>query len=438
VNALATAANITANDASICSGNTVTLTASAVGVLHPVFTWDASANTTVLQSNASSYTTSALTANETYYVSVSGDNLCENASSDRKYVSVTMNSLATAANITANDASVCPGDAATLTASASGVTNPVFTWYASDNTVLSTGASYTTPALTTGETYYVSVSGDNLCENAPSDRKTVTVTINSLPTVTLASSQTITTRDSIVLMTFTGTAPWTVTYNDGTSDRTISGISTSSYVFIPMAAGTFTFNLVSVSDAFCSNSATGSAVITVTSAGSSDASLINLWVSDGALNPVFDATVTYYEVAVQNAVDSITIFAQTTDPNATISGTGRFALSVGDNWFSVVVTAEDGVTVRTYTVKVYRGSVGIDEPEEADFITLYPNPTQDVLNIVSSLPIEQVFIYDVSGRLVRRILNPDRPIPVSDLATGVYMVKIQTSKGIEVKRVIKQ
>jgi len=91
---------------------------------------------------------------------------------------------ATITNVTGNN--ICIGQAATLTASASGVTSPIFHWYASQTslTALSNLATYTTPTLSTNTTYYVSVEGTNYCENLINTRRPVTVAVNPTVTVT--------------------------------------------------------------------------------------------------------------------------------------------------------------------------------------------------------------------------------------------------------------
>ena len=97
---------------------------------------------------------------------------------DVKTITVRVNEYATTANITVNNETICQGETATLTATASGVTSPIFRWYASQiaPTPIHIGASYSpTPIATT--TYFVSVSGSNLCENKTDDRQPVTVTV---------------------------------------------------------------------------------------------------------------------------------------------------------------------------------------------------------------------------------------------------------------------
>ncbi|MDR2809682.1 MAG: hypothetical protein LBB84_03885 [Tannerellaceae bacterium] len=75
---------------------------------------------------------------------------------------------------------VCTGSATTLTVSTTTITNPVFKWYTTQNaaeTAFHTGASYTTPALSSSTEFYVSVSGNGICENKPSERKRISITV---------------------------------------------------------------------------------------------------------------------------------------------------------------------------------------------------------------------------------------------------------------------
>lgn len=114
--------------------------------------------------------------------------------SDTSHVSITINPSATPATVTANPAVICTGQNATLTASATNVTNPVFHWYIdqTSTTPLYTGSSYNlgtmNVAATTVYTYYVSVSGDNYCENLINNRRAVTLTVNQMPTVNITAS----------------------------------------------------------------------------------------------------------------------------------------------------------------------------------------------------------------------------------------------------------
>ena len=88
---------------------------------------------------------------------------------------------ATAADITVNDANICAGATAALSASSSTITTPTFRWYASQTATsyLAQGANYTTNALSTDTAFYVSVFGGGVCENVVNTRKRVIVTIKA-------------------------------------------------------------------------------------------------------------------------------------------------------------------------------------------------------------------------------------------------------------------
>ncbi|MDR1356931.1 MAG: hypothetical protein LBJ58_04590 [Tannerellaceae bacterium] len=106
----------------------------------------------------------------------------------------TVKNQAVAATITTTGATVCSGTSTTLTGTSTGVTNPIYRWYVSQiaTTPLHTGPTYTTPALTSTTTYYVSVEGDAHCENVINDRKPVTVTVSgSLSPGSIGSAQSI-------------------------------------------------------------------------------------------------------------------------------------------------------------------------------------------------------------------------------------------------------
>jgi gliding motility-associated-like protein len=184
VKEFATSTDIAVSNAQICSGSTVMLMASSTTVIQPVFTWYSDASLTSVVFTGPTFTVTGLTATTTYYVTVKGANKCENSAADAKAVTITVNPLATTTDIILSGSTVaCAGSSAILTATSPTVTNPVFTWYsdAALTNVSFIGATYTTPALTSTTTYYVTVKGDNKCENAPGTARAVAITVNALP-----------------------------------------------------------------------------------------------------------------------------------------------------------------------------------------------------------------------------------------------------------------
>jgi uncharacterized protein (TIGR02145 family) len=176
-------------DDTVCYNTAATLVASAPAVLDSVFHWYASQTSTTVLHTGATYTTGVLIANTSFFVSVSGDNYCENATNTRKEVKVKVNPHASSSDIIASDQEVCYGVAATLTVSSTTITTPVFYWYNSQTAVtpFHIGNSYTTPPLTLDAEYYVTVSGDDYCENTTGSRVKVKVTITR-PTIVITTS----------------------------------------------------------------------------------------------------------------------------------------------------------------------------------------------------------------------------------------------------------
>ncbi len=70
-------------------------------------------------------------------------------------------------------------------------------------------------------------------------------------------------------------------------------------------------------------------------------------------------------------------------------------------------------------------------------ITLYPNPITDKLSVNSSiLSIQQLEIYNVLGKRLITAINKTT-LHLSRLATGIYLLKISTDKGVVIKKFIK-
>lgn len=109
-------------------------------------------------------------------------------------------------------------------------------------------------------------------------------------------------------------------------------------------------------------------------------------------------------------------------------------------------------TVEAYTYSVLDNNVVFDlslfrEPislvkvlgtaETAKYFNIYPNPTSDYLNIVSTrYDIQKVHIYDLSGK--QMLSETKSKIDVSKIPSGVYMLIIKTQEGNKNFKFIKQ
>ena len=147
------------NGPSICPGNTTTLTVSNPQA-NTTYNWyDAPTGGTLL-TTGTSYTTPVLTATTTYYVQGVIPAGCSSAMTP---VVVTVYP-ATAAPGVISPVTICTGNSATLQIQpvTAGYT---YAWYsaASGGTALATGSSYTTPLLSSNQTYYAEAISSDGC-----------------------------------------------------------------------------------------------------------------------------------------------------------------------------------------------------------------------------------------------------------------------------------
>ena len=98
---------------------------------------------------------------------------------------------------------------------------------------------------------------------------------------------------------------------------------------------------------------------------SRDANLSSLTISPGELSPAFSPDVTDYTATVSGDVEKITVSAPANDSKATVVVSGNDGLQIGENEIVCKVTAEDGTTVKNYTIKVTKTEGG-ETPEASE------------------------------------------------------------------------
>ena len=69
-------------------------------------------------------------------------------------------------------------------------------------------------------------------------------------------------------------------------------------------------------------------------------------------------------------------------------------------------------------------------------LTLYPNPTQDILNIQYAAIVDKIEIHDMLGKLVATKFD-SKHIDLSELNTGIYIAKIYANNKIASKKIVK-
>jgi len=132
--------------------------------------------------------------------------------------------------------------------------------------------------------------------------------------------------------------------------------------------------------------------LTVTRAASNNANLGALLPSAGSLSPAFAAATVSYSLSVPHSQGTIRITPKTAEANATVtvngvavtSGTAsaQIVLTVGTTTINTIVTAQDGVTTKTYSITVTRAAGPINIPDEllsVDQATAAPPIEDDII-----------------------------------------------------------
>jgi len=112
---------------------------------------------------------------------------------------------------------------------------------------------------------------------------------------------------------------------------------------------------------------------------------------------------------------------------------GVWALPKANNQFTTPAPAGQKITI-IHTI--------VDEiTNPAELVRVYPNPATDhVIVECAGTVMEMVMLYDLKGRLINseNVQNNHIELSVSDLQSGVYILKVKTAAGTAVKRIMKQ
>ena len=99
-----------------------------------------------------------------------------------------------------------------------------------------------------------------------------------------------------------------------------------------------------------------------------------------------------------------------------------------------------------YLYKILAIGDNEEEPEEpgesieelSSSINVYPNPVNNIIYIETEFKVEEVIVNDVYGRRQDTESPSHQTIDVSNLTSGVYFMKVATSEGEVVKRILKK
>ena len=101
---------------------------------------------------------------------------------------------------------------------------------------------------------------------------------------------------------------------------------------------------------------------------------------------------------------------------------------------NIIISGDD---VQAKTIIVTQESFLATGNNKISMITLYPNPTSDYLKIKSERKINNVQIFDMSGKLLISSKINDSKVDVSKLTNGLYLINLITESGVINSKFIK-
>ncbi len=285
------------------------------------------------------------------------------------------------------------------------------------------GTAATASGLAAGN-YTVTITDANMCQI------TRTVSVTQPSPIVIVPSQ------SNVSCTGGSNGSATVGVSGGTGNYTFSWAPSggTGATATGLAAGTYT---VTVTDA---NSCTATQSFTITTTADTTPPTV---VTTNITVPLTAGVATITAAQVNNgSTDNCGIASISVSPST-------FNCSnVGPNTVTLTVTDNSGNTATgtaTVTITDPTNFCGLSVPEFGDIkMRLYPNPTNGIVTVEFSRDItaEKIEVYSITGQLILSDTNTttqsSRQFNMERFPSGVYLVKITTAQGTQVKRLMRE
>ena len=103
-----------------------------------------------------------------------------------------------------------------------------------------------------------------------------------------------------------------------------------------------------------------------------------------------------------------------------------------------VLNESDGNYGAGYTIEFKHGQLGLSE-QDLMAVNIYPNPSSGVVNVTSDKTIDNVQVYDLSGKRIHqtsKLSTNKTELDLSAFGKGTYVLRIETGKTVTTKKVI--
>ena len=116
---------------------------------------------------------------------------------------------------------------------------------------------------------------------------------------------------------------------------------------------------------------------------------------------------------------------------------GKWRVVASASSVSPIVRNSDSINFINITIGAF---AGIHESTQAAGVSVYPNPSNGIINILSDRIIQNIVVIDMTGRVIKteETQNTKLSIDGSEWKKGIYFLKITTENGQLVKRILMQ
>jgi (2Fe-2S) ferredoxin len=240
--------SITASSTSICSGGSVTFTATPTnGGTTPTYQWMIN-GVNVAGQTASTFVSSTLANGNVVSVMMTSNDPCANPITvTSNLITITTTSVTPSVSITSSTTSICSGGSVTFTATpTNGGTTPTYQWMINGvNVAGQTASTFVSSTLANGNVVSVMMTSNDPCANP------ITVTSNLITITTTSVTPSVSITSSTTSICSGGSVTFTATPTNGGSNPTyqwmingvnVAGQTASSFITSTLANG----NVVSV------------------------------------------------------------------------------------------------------------------------------------------------------------------------------------------------
>jgi len=132
--------------------------------------------------------------------------------------------------------------------------------------------------------------------------------------------------------------------------------------------------------------------------------------------------------------DGFVAFKIKTLPTLVVNDTFENEAEIYFDYNFPIITDKEITTVMT--------PLGVSEYILDSSLKIYPNPGKNFIKISGNNNLENIMLYDINGRLLQEVKilgnQIEKELSLEQLASGIYLIKVQSDKGVLLEKLVKK